>query len=759
MMLSSSDILAIFWRATWQAAILAALVFLLCKLFERSIPAAAKTLLWAIPIMRLLLLVVPVSSISIFNATEILTKEVTVTTTSQESSYQPSSRMADSQSLPKTVHAEELQLTSLANNASSVIASTPTTSTSAIEHLSHSLNMTDGVLAIWLLGTAVFLIRYCGAKFMLRKAIASGRVVPLNELLSTDTAADLRGQVPSHVRFIVVEDSLGPAVTGVLRPVVLLPQQMVERYSQGELKMVVMHELEHIQRHDTALLLLAQLATIVHWCNPLVYWLRRQLQAQAEIAVDAATLRKLGAEKVSQYAELLFRIASVNRTPANLLSMARKASTFRRRIELLAEFEHHTPLSKLIGVLAISGVALTGLSDATSQERPSKPSIEAAVAPAKDPTTESAQTSETNKPTDAPPTNKAPAVTEAQDAKPVEEQRREGEDTDKPANSELRKASGRVVDSQGKGVPNASLFCLSWTDGKSSNSQAMTDQKGDFTLMIPKKMDLFDSLDTWVFAKGFALRIVAFAAMKDAGDISGVSIPLPPVASKPTRVQVFDPNDAPVVGALVYPASIELPNGRFLADEPQGLITSIPQEILESLAVRTDNDGRATFDHFADGLWGGVACQSDQFGLQEYRRSPNELKLRLLPVGSLRGKIAAEDLAQFKNFRYSIETETILENGHEMRGVSSGVINDKGEFHVPAIAAGSIYSFSIGSANESTQDVELICDDYRSQTVAAYSTLELKLEAPTTVPVSGVVLTSDTRKPVKRRCHLLLAAQ
>ena len=194
MMLSSSDILAIFWRATWQAAILAALVLLLCKLFERSIPASAKTLLWAIPIIRLLLLVVPVSSISIFNATAILTKEVRVTTTAQESSYLPSSRVADSQSLPKTAHAEELQLTSLANNASSAIAHAQTRSPLGIEHLSHSLKMTDGVLAIWLLGTAVFLIRYCGAKLMLRKAIASGRVLPLNELISTDIAADLRGQ-------------------------------------------------------------------------------------------------------------------------------------------------------------------------------------------------------------------------------------------------------------------------------------------------------------------------------------------------------------------------------------------------------------------------------------------------------------------------------------------------------------------------------------------------------------------------------------
>ena len=557
-------------------------------------------------------------------------------------------------------------------------------------------------------------------------------------------------KAPSHVRFIVVEDSLGPAVTGVLRPVVLLPQQMVERYSQGELKMVVMHELEHIQRHDTTLLLLAQIVTIVHWCNPLVYWLRRQLQAQAEIAVDAATLRKLGAEKVSQYAELLFSIASVNRTPANLLSMARKSIIFRRRIELLAEFEHHTPLSKLIGVLAISGVALTGLSDATSQERPSKPSIEAAVAPAKDPTTESAHTSETNKPTDTPPTNKAPAVIEAQDTKPIEEQRREDKDTDKPVNSELRKVSGRVVDSQGNGVPNASLFCSGWTQGKRANRLATTDQNGDFNLLLPKKKGVFDSLFTWVNAEGFALRVVNFAAMNNTGDIRGVSIPLLPLAIKPTRVQVMAPNGTPMAGALVYPSSIGLPNGRFLADEPRGLITSIPQELLESLAVRTDKDGRATFDHFADGLWDGVACQIAEFGVQEYRRSPSsqELKLRLLPVGSIRGKIAAEDLTRFKNFRYSIETETILENGHEMRGVASGVINDKGEFYVPAIAAGSIHRFSIGSANESTQDVELICDNYRSQTVSANSTLELKLEAPKTIPVSGVVLTSDTRQPV-----------
>ncbi len=98
-------------------------------------------------------------------------------------------------------------------------------------------------------------------------------------------------------------------------------QAMVQTHSPDDLKMVVMHELEHIRRRDTILMFIAQLATIVHWYNPLVYWLQRRVQAQAEMAVDASTVHKIGVEKVNQYAELLFKIASVTRTPAYLLSM------------------------------------------------------------------------------------------------------------------------------------------------------------------------------------------------------------------------------------------------------------------------------------------------------------------------------------------------------------------------------------------------------------------------------------------------------
>ncbi len=82
------------------------------------------------------------------------------------------------------------------------------------------------------------------------------------------------------------------------------------------------------------------------------------MQAQAEMAVDASTLRKLGVEKVNQYAELLFKTASVNKTPAYLLSMARSSSTFRQRIEQLADIQPRTPYRTFMGAMVVLVVAI-----------------------------------------------------------------------------------------------------------------------------------------------------------------------------------------------------------------------------------------------------------------------------------------------------------------------------------------------------------------------------------------------------------------
>lgn len=775
---TSYELLMVLWRASWQAATLAVLVYLICRIFQRSIPASAKTLLWLLPVLRLAVLIVPASNFSLFNAMDMLGNRVpaklqnqTIPSLKPQHQTLPSQNLS-SQNLPSETaesaipqdttpnHIDERYFTpgskediaikelaelrqeEVTDSLSMKIAGTTPISESASSTV-QLFTTANIVVLVWLVGVSICLIRYLVSQSLLQKVIQSGEAISLASIVSPEVADSLKEKLPRSVRFIAVENQYGPAVTGVLCPVVLLPQRMLAQFSKEELTMVVMHELEHVKRFDTSMLFFAQLATILHWFNPLSYWLRKRLQAQIEIAVDATTVRNLGLDKVKQYAELLFKVSSTNTTPTFLLSMARRSSYFRYRIEQLAETEPRTPLRTLFGALTVIALAMTGLSDLASGEPNSiNPN---STGPA---TVTSGETTAN--------------VAEATNAEPKSavEQQSTVKTTDKPVKSLEKETDpsllpqplsviGKVVDSHGKGVPNAKLLCT--PRNKIAPISATTDEAGNFSISFPHDADKFDSFYTWVYAEGFGLRVVAMRrVLKDGESAADVEIPLPPLEQNVT-VEVRDPNGNPVPDALVMPVRFELPIGRFYSDEPEGAATPTRNELIESVAARTDQNGIARFNHFPTAMWRGLSCQTTQYGEQrfDFRTNSNQIKISLKPVGSIRGKIASFDPSKFPTLGFEIVTRSI-DRKSDLTGVSSGQFNEKGEFQIPVIAAGTISSFRVGTLDASTDNgPELICKDNLQQELKPNSNIEFMLYSPPMVQVSGTVLTSDTRKPVK----------
>ena len=69
-----------------------------------------------------------------------------------------------------------------------------------------------------------------------------------------------------------------PAVSGVLRPRILLPADFEQRYSVQEQSLVLQHERVHVRRGDLLANALAALLRCVFWFNPLLHFaLRRAL--------------------------------------------------------------------------------------------------------------------------------------------------------------------------------------------------------------------------------------------------------------------------------------------------------------------------------------------------------------------------------------------------------------------------------------------------------------------------------------------------
>lgn len=167
----------------------------------------------------------------------------------------------------------------------------------------------------YLAGAAAFLL-YQGVSYALfRRTVRRWKRdvsrVDYAAMLS-DTARDLGVSAPE---MIVCEAISTPAVTGLLRPRLLLPH---ERYDVQELRYILRHELCHLKRRDMLLKLVLLAANAMHWFNPVVYLMLRQADEDIELACDSAATGGLELPERAAYSRTLLAAvqSSVRALPA-----------------------------------------------------------------------------------------------------------------------------------------------------------------------------------------------------------------------------------------------------------------------------------------------------------------------------------------------------------------------------------------------------------------------------------------------------------
>lgn len=110
------------------------------------------------------------------------------------------------------------------------------------------------------------------------------------------------------VSVVTIPQISSPYIIGILRPVIVIPQySMSEQY----LNQIILHEVEHYRNHDLWIKLILETLTCVYWWNPMIYWLRRELQLAMEISNDIVVIRQMEGEKQLEYAEFLVNMGAI----------------------------------------------------------------------------------------------------------------------------------------------------------------------------------------------------------------------------------------------------------------------------------------------------------------------------------------------------------------------------------------------------------------------------------------------------------------
>ena len=98
-----------------------------------------------------------------------------------------------------------------------------------------------------------------------------------------------------------------PMLAGVFRPVLMLPEHMA---NDNRLDYALLHELIHHRRKDIWLKVVTVLATSVHWFNPLVWLMERQVEQDMELACDDTALTVLPPQEHRSYGETILHAAA-----------------------------------------------------------------------------------------------------------------------------------------------------------------------------------------------------------------------------------------------------------------------------------------------------------------------------------------------------------------------------------------------------------------------------------------------------------------
>jgi bla regulator protein BlaR1 len=106
--------------------------------------------------------------------------------------------------------------------------------------------------------------------------------------------ASVRAGSPVNVELPIAALSspslLEPGVFGVFRPVLLLPDGIVDRLTPAQLRAVIAHELCHVRNRDNLTAAIQMFVETVFWFHPLVWWIGKRLVEERERACDEEVL-------------------------------------------------------------------------------------------------------------------------------------------------------------------------------------------------------------------------------------------------------------------------------------------------------------------------------------------------------------------------------------------------------------------------------------------------------------------------------------
>jgi beta-lactamase regulating signal transducer with metallopeptidase domain len=210
---------------------------------------------------------------------------------------------------------------------------------------------------IWLAATLGMVIRKVTIYQSFIRYIKAG-LAPVADMRILDQLPIVAEQagVKKPVELCVNPLVSSPMLIGFFHPCIVLPGVDI---SEKDFRHIVLHELTHYKRGDMFYKWLVQITVCLHWFNPFVYLMGREIAKACEFSCDEAVLAKIGYDNARGYGEtLLGAMAAIRGYKENLgvAGLSENKQLLKERLGAIMDFKRKSKAIRFLTVLLTLGI-------------------------------------------------------------------------------------------------------------------------------------------------------------------------------------------------------------------------------------------------------------------------------------------------------------------------------------------------------------------------------------------------------------------
>lgn len=236
----------------------------------------------------------------------------------------------------------------------------PDLTTGAIPELNLSADAALIFLSIWGTGALVFAIWqvYCYRNFIKKLQQHRSPVQENSEAARQLTLMKEALGMQSNVQLAYSSVIRSPVLVGLWKPTIYLPMENIPNVDTG---MVIHHELTHLKRKDLWIKAFTLGASTLHWFNPFVHMLRKDIHTWSELSCDEEVVKGMSYAERKRYGETILNVMVGSRgMPVRFCaSLSGDGKQLKRRLTMMLnvkKLKKHTVIMTAAAVIAVGAI-------------------------------------------------------------------------------------------------------------------------------------------------------------------------------------------------------------------------------------------------------------------------------------------------------------------------------------------------------------------------------------------------------------------